>query len=65
MKKKVNRKSDERELPILGILIQNCNAQWNSVLMKSTGGSLIFVRNNRDIVLTMNMYIVNKPFGTK
>ncbi len=38
--------------------------QSNSVITNSTGPS-IFVRYNRDIVITVKLYVVKSPFGTK
>jgi hypothetical protein len=38
--------------------------QSNSVITNSTGPS-IFVRYNRDIVITVKLYVVKSPHGTK
>jgi hypothetical protein len=38
--------------------------QSNSVITNSTGPSL-FVRYNRDVVVTVKLYVVKSPFGTQ
>jgi hypothetical protein len=38
--------------------------QSNSVITNSTEPS-IFVRYSRDIVISMKLYVVKEPFGTK
>jgi hypothetical protein len=40
------------------------DVQSNSVITNSTGPS-IFVRYNRDIVITVKLYVVKSPFGTE
>jgi len=50
---------------MFGLMYENClNLQSNLVITNSTGPRK-YVRNNREIVITVKVYVVNAPFGSR